>query len=76
MDVYVAVVSHHGHPEELKVFANEDEARRFAVEMSKEEDWENLKEHPHEDHDHDDADHEHGPKKIGSRSGATTTAAV
>jgi len=61
MDVYVAVVSHHGHPEELKVFTSDQAARRFALDMSKEEGWENKKEHDHHDHDHDDADHTHEP---------------
>ena len=59
MEAYVAVISHHGKPEELKLFASEATARAFAIELAREEDWENKKEHPDEDHDHDDADHEH-----------------
>jgi hypothetical protein len=61
MDVYVAVVSHHGEPEELKAFLNEAAARHFAVELAAAEGWENEKEHDHHHHDHDDADHTHAP---------------
>ena len=61
MDVYVAVVSHHGHPDEIKVFTSDETARRFATDMGNAEGWENKKEHGGHDHEHEDADHTHEP---------------
>ncbi|MPZ50594.1 MAG: hypothetical protein GEU75_15070 [Dehalococcoidia bacterium] len=59
MEAYVAVISHHGSPEEVKLFTTEDAARGFALDLAKTEEWEDKKEHGHDGHDHDDADHTH-----------------
>ena len=55
MDVYVAVVSHHGKPEEVHLFTTEDEARSFTLALSRGEDWDNLTGHAdeHDDHVHE-----------------------
>ena len=56
MASYVAVVSHHGKPESVYLFATEAEARRFAGDLRTKEEWQDKSEHEHEheDHDHDD----------------------
>ena len=55
MNSYVAVVSHHGKPEEAYVFATEAAARQFAVDLGKKEEWQDKSKHVehHDGHDHE-----------------------
>ena len=55
MSTYVAVVSHHGKPEEVHIFETEAAARQFATQLGREESWENKSGHVehHEDHVHE-----------------------
>ena len=54
MDVYVAVVSTHGKPREVKLFTTEESARQFARELGSKEGFANKA----AQHDHH-GDHEH-----------------
>jgi hypothetical protein len=52
---YVAVVSHHGKPQAVHIFASADEARNFAVELSARESWDDRSRpgEAHGDHEHE-----------------------
>ena len=54
MDLFVAVLSSHGKPTEVKLFQSEDEARKFARELSQSEGYEDKSGHvfEHEGHSH------------------------
>lgn len=54
MDVYVAVISSHGKPTEVKLFSIENDARQFTRDLSKHEGYEDKSGHifEHEGHVH------------------------
>ena len=55
MDFYIAVISSHGKPNEVKMFSAERDARQFALDLSQREGYENKAGHvfEHEGHTHD-----------------------
>jgi hypothetical protein len=55
VETFVAVVSRHGKPEAVHLFETEAEAKRFAVELSSRESWQERPRHTHDhgDHAHD-----------------------
>jgi hypothetical protein len=52
---YVAVVSRHGKPESVHLFDDEEDARKFALDLSASENWERRESRieEHEDHVHE-----------------------
>ena len=54
MDLYVAVLSSHGKPTEVKLFGSENDARGFARDLSQREGYEDKSGHAfeHEGHTH------------------------
>ena len=54
MDLYVAVVSSHGKPNEVSIFSTEEAARKFARDLSQREGYEDKAGHTfeHEGHSH------------------------